>query len=584
MKRIIKYLSLILVLGALIGCSAKKPILHLPISKTNEAQKLVIFIDGTDNDESSYTNVSKLRNLITLQNRTDIRSAYVEGVGNGYLVLGKIFGTGFGKDIRQAYEFLTTHYKTSDNKIYLFGFSRGSFAVRRLAGLVQVAGIPDLSTLTKEDREKLVEKVYDIYMDYDGKSSDNKITIMKNQRKRIATQLGKYYSNHRVQIEFVGIWDTVEALAIPDYEENVTIIDEPPMIDQLCNAKEVAHVLSLDDDRARIFTPILLDNNASIHQCGTEIIKDRDIQQVFFSGAHSDVGGGYADTDIDGVSLNWMLSKIDKSGGSGLVPENTRVYADPLGKTHDPEADLAFGYRFMHRSISRYKKKYLLDNFTVHQSVIDRLAVIPRQCNEIQWKDESLTSSLSDCFEFNKANNTFHYNKNRGNCDISVTHEEGYISPVVKEMGDVPLCTIENVFPCKIQIDANISKRKTGVKLSKDNSYTFKIKLLKNWNDHEICSTPEDGRRFTRYGSKVSHIGMALISPFEEITIAGYTELIGSIGHDKIRLGQLVKNHTIFSPTVSGELIVSINEPTILGKRVYNNNNGQLELIITQID
>ena len=573
----------------LFSCAAPAPYFHLPVSEPSSAQKLVVFIDGTKNDESSYTNVSKLRNLLTLQKRTDIKSAYIEGVGTDNRWLGAAIGTGFTKDLEQAYEFLTQHYQSADNKVYLFGFSRGAYAVRALAGLINVAGIPDFSGLTNKQRETAAKAIVNEYK--------SKGTVKERQARFKEKQIEFYDVNQPfVEIEFVGIWDTVEALAIPDYEES-NILKDKDYVDQLCNVKEVAHALSLDDDRANIFTPLLLTKNAAKTQCGSDITEQSPIQvidQVFFSGAHSDVGGGYTNTNIDGVSLNWMLSKIEGKAPDGLVAKGTRVYADPYGKTHDPEAELSIGYAFKHRSISKYAA-LLDDHFTVHQSVIDRLACTYQQCNEIQW--DAQDNLFRHCFT--KTNGVYEFTPKAKKCYLIAKSEASYQTkacPLKKvDQGPAPAFTLTHppactgkkgeALPCiahAVTVNPKNKHIKSGVILDSSQRYKFIVKTT-DWNDHGLCATPESGRRVSRSDSSYFMKGILYVGKLISYApTAGYMELIGEVKGNILRVGKLADEETIFSPKQTGELILRVNEPRV-GKSFYDNNEGSAMLFILRV-
>jgi len=190
------------------------------------------------------------------------------------------------------------------------------------------------------------------------------------------------------RVAFMGLWDTVEALGIPDYNEN-TKVPNPRYADQLCNIDAAAHALSIDDDRARIFTPILLTHDHLVENC-TDVVPENIVDEVWFSGAHSDVGGGYSDTDIDGVSLNWMLRKIKELD---LTPENAAVYEDILGKTHNPHSGV---FRIVYKEANRSIDKYYGDEkLKIHRSVLARLSVrLPKEY-EYQWIE---SEKYADCF------------------------------------------------------------------------------------------------------------------------------------------------------------------------------------------
>jgi uncharacterized protein (DUF2235 family) len=202
-----------------IASCAVKPQFHVPQSLTpSEPHKLVVLFDGTANDEKSHTNISRLRSLITLQNRTDIRTAYITGVGSGARFIGMATGFGFSQDLREAYEFLTVNHQSNKNDIYLFGFSRGAYAARVLAGFVQVAGIPNFSGLTPSQRKALVSDLLAIYKSKGG---------IQERREAVQERLREWDENYIVdktlKIKFVGVWDTVKAIGLPDKYKNITV-------------------------------------------------------------------------------------------------------------------------------------------------------------------------------------------------------------------------------------------------------------------------------------------------------------------------------------------------------------------------
>jgi uncharacterized protein (DUF2235 family) len=359
----------------IVGCASNTAINHIPISSNEIPRKLAVFLDGTANDEGSHTNIAKLHNLTTLQDKTNINTSYIKGVGTDGEVIGMITGRGIGKDVREAYRFFAENYNYDrGDEIYIFGFSRGAYAARILSALINVAGIQDIQCIPKKDRKEYIKEIYGAYK--------NKKKTIEERREDVRNVTG--HTPVPVKIEFLGLWDTVEALGWPDYKEDV-VLENPRYADQLCNIKRAAHAVSIDDDRARIFTPILLTRSYLICQCEVEIDINDVVDEVWFSGAHSDVGGGHKDTNIDGVSLNWMLKKIEPYH---LVPSGSKVYADYKGVTHDPESG-AFGliYHKLNRNIPLYTDdtEYNNKRLRIHQSVLDRLSLIPVKKYESEW-------------------------------------------------------------------------------------------------------------------------------------------------------------------------------------------------------
>ena len=403
MVRLSWMLSLVLFMG---GCStAVQRVDHLPRNGGSQQQHLAVFLDGTANDERSQTNVMKLFNLVTLQNRNDISATYVAGVGTGIRVLGGASGWGIGDDVRQAYRFLLDHHHQQD-KIYLFGFSRGAHASRILASLLYVAGLPDVSRLSTLKRDELVEDIYGAFKD--GLYLGEQPRSLAEKRKAVSAIAPLPGLGEPVIVEFMGIWDTVEALGWQDYRENINEPNER-YSDQVCNLRYVAHALSLDDNRARVFTPLLMTRkHLQDESCDHKILRPDParMDEVWFNGAHSDVGGGYSDTAIDGVSLNWMLAMLDKHAAE-LVPIGTRVYADYLGDTHDPEAG-AWGAIYAERRrnlpcyvattdnqegcfTDDYDGQYAQESTSltrpikIHRSVFDRMVKRPPEKHQSDW-------------------------------------------------------------------------------------------------------------------------------------------------------------------------------------------------------
>jgi uncharacterized protein (DUF2235 family) len=394
MKEIIFSLLILVVVS---GCATSEYITH-PHQKEAakvEVKKIAVFFDGTSNTANSSTNVVKLYNLVTLQPRNDIQSMYIKGVGTegGWTkqLFGMATGLGIGEDVRQAYRYLgNTYTKGSKDEIYLFGFSRGSYSARILAGMIYTAGLADLKGINEKEQVKLVEKIYDAYK---GDRS------LEARRKSISTIDSVRFTNPR--ISFMGVWDTVEALGLPNRTEKIEEVNGR-YVDQLCNIDKAAHALSIDDNRAKIFTPIALTSKSLIEDCNEEVSIDNVVNEVWFAGAHADVGGGYENTELSGVSLNWM---IEQMRGTGLLSKEAKVLEDSYGISHNPSAgffDLIYENR--NRNLPDYitKTGYNKGIIKVHESVFERLAKIPKLWQEFDWISEGSDEyqrNFPECFE-----------------------------------------------------------------------------------------------------------------------------------------------------------------------------------------
>jgi len=191
-------------------------------------KRLVLCFDGTWNalaDPTALTNVVKLANLVTVsKDNVEQVSYYNSGVGSGGFIdryLGGIFGVGLKSNVKRGLTFLALNYEEKD-EIYIFGFSRGAYTARALAGVIGSAGIPvDISN---------VETHWDIYQQMAKLRPDHRLAEDAPKRKQaeaaielLRQKLVKVSRNTNedetklvdVPLACVGVWDTVGAYGIP---------------------------------------------------------------------------------------------------------------------------------------------------------------------------------------------------------------------------------------------------------------------------------------------------------------------------------------------------------------------------------
>jgi Uncharacterized alpha/beta hydrolase domain (DUF2235) len=362
MFRLLFILSVAVWLSACNTIIQQHVVLH-PSLPVPGSRHVAVFLDGTANDSASRTNVIRLFEIMSNQDRADVASFYNEGVGTGARLIGAVTGAGIATDIEEAYDYLLREYAAAKDPSYIhlhfFGFSRGAFTARALAGLVWTAGIPMLHDTTSDYwRRQLVYEVYKAYHYMPGTEAERKAHVQavynsdkwKGRIKRVVRD---------IPIDTLGLWDTVESLGLRGLGEAV-LNDNRHYADQLCNVKRVLHAMSLEDNRAEAFAPLLL----NLPQRWADCPQQRDktvLHEVWFAGAHADVGGGYDDDGgLSGVSLNWMLQHLAQPfepGGRGLVAPGTRVWEDTLAIAHDAQGS-NFLYRAIlareHRPLHRY--------------------------------------------------------------------------------------------------------------------------------------------------------------------------------------------------------------------------------------
>lgn len=241
-------------------------------------RNVIVGLDGTWNEperqpDGSVTGTNVVKFMSALMKRGQAQH-YESGAGTRAweLLPGGIYGYGLDKRILGAYRFLRRCYSGStlpcaDIKLFIVGFSRGAYAARRLSGLIAHSGIP----VKASD----VERGWEMYLNRDTHSA----AAMKEQ--------GRYFD---VPIEMVGVWDTVKATNDADYN------------DDLLSANVVAGYHAMAVDERRRFFPIL------------RWRKETRVRETWFSGSHSDVGGGCKEMDLSDVALMWMIHQAARHG------------------------------------------------------------------------------------------------------------------------------------------------------------------------------------------------------------------------------------------------------------------------------
>jgi uncharacterized protein (DUF2235 family) len=253
-------------------------------------KNIVICLDGTGNEFGHQnSNVILLYKMLT---RGDAQIAYYHpGVGTmgarsalSHLgkwwtrMIGLAFGYGISDNLADAYQFLMRVYQP-DDRIYVFGFSRGAYTARALTGMLHLAG------LLTPGNEALIPYA---------------IRMLKRRRIEfdVLADFKKTFSRP-CQIRFAGVWDTVStvgwiynAVKFPSTAKN-------PDIDT------IRHAVSIDERRAFFRQNLFAEGDG-----------EQDVEQVWFAGVHSDVGGSYpeAESGLSKIALRWMAGEAERAG------------------------------------------------------------------------------------------------------------------------------------------------------------------------------------------------------------------------------------------------------------------------------
>lgn len=353
-------------------------------------KNIVLCCDGTANQfAEDRTNVVKLAYTLQ-QNPARQIVFYHPGLGTmepaGALsplsrkitrLLGLAIGYGLQADVRDAYVYLMNNFEPED-RVFLFGFSRGAYTVRALASLLHMYG------LIARGNEPLVP--YAIRMLMAIQRLDARGKDRSEERKRyfgLAKAFQETFSRVACKPHFVGVWDTVSSVGWIENQLRLPYVADNPDI------QIGRHAIALDERRAFFRTNLWRPKPPPAHS------GPKDLKQVWFAGVHCDVGGGYpeAKSATSKIPLAWMLREAQ---AAGLIVDGARadlvlgraggdyVAPDPNGPLHESLTALWWPAEFVlkrhfdaatgtwGRRMNLGRRRTLPPNSLVHESVFQR--------------------------------------------------------------------------------------------------------------------------------------------------------------------------------------------------------------------
>lgn len=301
-------------------------------------KRIVIFCDGTWNSADQAkeerpcpTNVVKLALRVAKRDGAMPQlTFYVQGVGTGGSLdrlTGGAFGHGLDDNLFAAYRFLMLNYEP-DDEIFLFGFSRGAYTARSLAGMIRKCGILKLRWSSK------YQTALNVYCD-----DQHPDLPSPSEFRRSFSVL----EDVDVPIHFVGVWDTVGALGIPLRG-----------LRGLTKKKYQFHDVELSGTVRNAFQALAIDERRAPFRDARWAYAPKHgqtVEQRWFCGAHSDVGGGYPSNEcgLSDIALGWIRDCAVRCGLK-IDPEVDSAYApdpNPVGPLHNSKVGLyrlSFGH------------------------------------------------------------------------------------------------------------------------------------------------------------------------------------------------------------------------------------------------
>lgn len=300
-------------------------------------KRLALCFDGTWNTPQDRTDPWRIDQLIA-RNAADGTQQlvhYDEGVGAHWhdWFTGGAFGRGLSQNIREGYAWLARHYEEGD-QVFIFGFSRGAYSARSLVGLIRKAGVlKGASGMSKEALEARVGAAYELYRTKHPNPDVPEAKAFRAQHSR------------EIKVRFIGVWDTVGALGIPF--PKIPFSSDYYHFHDTGLSRIVEHAyqaLAIDEHRGT-FAPTLWTTKPE----GTTI------EQRWFAGAHSNVGGGYKNDPMPSVALRWIQQRAEGCGleMKALAPVAANAHLAPI---NDSFKEFMFGVYALLRAGKRHHR------------------------------------------------------------------------------------------------------------------------------------------------------------------------------------------------------------------------------------
>ena len=280
------------------------------------ARNIVVCCDGTGNEvEADESNVFRLARMLVRDGKQLVY--YDPGVGTQgaptldfasrqelLKMLGMGLGIGVFDRVASAYRFVMATYEPGD-RLFVFGFSRGAYIARALAGVIAKIGLLDPLN------GNLVPYAVKLY------SAPGNAPVVGHFRGAFVRE--------RPHIDFLGLWDTVKSVYQFDPRRaSFTRVSLPLTFDN-ARVRVVRHAVALDECRRFYRTNMWTEESA--------FSDDQDVRQVWFAGVHSDIGGSYpeAEAGLSKIALVWMVRearaagvRIDEDRYDAIVPATPR--------------------------------------------------------------------------------------------------------------------------------------------------------------------------------------------------------------------------------------------------------------------
>ena len=382
--------------------------------------------------------------------------------------------------------------------------------------------------------------------------------------RRFCSIVSKTTGHKQKKITFLGVFDTVASIGMPDLST-----DDPPESDVIFedhhiapNIKQALHLLSLDDKR-KAFQPTLMNAEARV-------------TEVWFSGAHSDVGGSYRRDGLSDNALRFMLDELDrrKTGLVKLAPSEIKyekiradkndidielddiaVEPNPFGLNHEQSRPWPISeFTLYDRKVAVLERNKVSDKMPIiHHTVAERIY------GDGDYRPSSLKKRSHEVLYPDNTNNSF---DNLGH----------HIRIGMRSLR--PLDAGESII---VPVFAHQFHNRTGLLLERGQTYTFKVKANQTWKDGNITSDADGWKRNRPDLNWIKELAIGSMEPFRRVPEADWFKLVGAVGDNGDENFTIGTKKVSYVPKKSDEFCPFANDL----KRMYSNNDGHILVTVT---
>lgn len=357
----------------------------------NGPRNLVVCLDGTNNEpEHGATNVARIYDAA----RNDDRQLVYYDPGVGTMgaraaitplaqtltrVAGLVAGYGIGDNIEQAYSWLSEHYQR-DDRIHVFGFSRGAYTARALTGMLRTVGLlrPGSLNLVPYALKLYAQSGPSRYSTADPDGAPDPAAQEAERRFwKLRADFRAQFANpdfphpfdkDRNQIHFLGVWDTVKSVGWLDFQGRLQVA-RWPFTARISNVGCARHAMAIDE-RRRFYEVYRFDPGLITANPGR-------FQEMWFAGVHSDVGGQFPDDHrLSDIAFSWITESAHQQGLLVDDAHYRRLVGVNVGAALPAGDDLPAIHpnTWQWRLLGGWAPRTVPRTDTVHPSVIDRIA------------------------------------------------------------------------------------------------------------------------------------------------------------------------------------------------------------------